>query len=119
MKIYWPIAVTILLAAFALASPGYSVPLSEMDLDWFREKPLETEWGPDPFVSKVPASVGGKAPAGLEESFLLTAVLLGSGPLCSTGPSSTWGTGSTVTASHGSQKGLFFSRVPREPRRSF
>ena len=43
MKIYWPIAVTILLAAFALASPGYSVPLSEMDLDWFREQPLETE----------------------------------------------------------------------------
>jgi len=78
MKIYWPIAVSILLAAFALASPGFSVPLSEMDLDWFREKPLDTEWGPDPFVSKVPISAGGKASADPETSFLLTAVLLGS-----------------------------------------
>ncbi len=70
-------AVTILLASLSFASPGSSVPLSEMDLDWFRERPLETEWGPDPFMSKVPISAEGMGQEGPGASFLLTAVLMG------------------------------------------
>jgi len=78
MKISALVAVMVLLSVVWSASTAFSLPLSEIDLDWFRERPLDAQWGPDPFVPKVSqpkVDTGADAPA--KEPFVLTAVMMG------------------------------------------
>jgi hypothetical protein len=77
MKVLLPIIGVNLLCALMLVSQGFSIPLSDLDLDWFRDNPLDMEWGPDPFVAKIPIAVEGKTHGKKKEPFNLTAVLLG------------------------------------------
>jgi hypothetical protein len=77
MKILLLIIGVNILFALMFVSPGLSIPLSDLDLDWFRERPLEMEWGPDPFVAKIPIDVKEKAAGKKKKPFNLTAVLLG------------------------------------------
>jgi len=68
-----PIAFVIVLV---FSAQGLSIPLSELDLGWFGERPLGPRWGPDPFMSKI-RTAPEKGKSGSKEPFALTAVLLG------------------------------------------
>lgn len=77
MKTISAVALLSLVVTVALTGTVLSVPLSEIDIGWFREKPLEPVWGKDPFVPKVHVTGVKGAPVTSGESFVLTAVLLG------------------------------------------
>ena len=59
------------------AAPLHAVPIADMDLQWFRDNPIEPHWGPDPFVPKVNITKGRGGQKEARVPFVLSAVLLG------------------------------------------
>ncbi len=49
--------------------------VSDLDLEWFRDRPTEVQWGPDPFLPKVRIDQGSGNTSG--QKYILTAVILG------------------------------------------
>ena len=49
--------------------------VSDLDLEWFRDSPMEVQWGPDPFLPKVRIDQGSGNKPG--QKYILTAVILG------------------------------------------
>lgn len=70
-------ALFFLLTTAFLTGTGLTIPMSEIDIGWFRESPVEPLWGTDPFVPKVRVIQDQVVPPAGEKSFVLTAVLLG------------------------------------------
>ncbi len=49
--------------------------VSDLDLEWFRDRPTEVQWGPDPFLPKVRIDQGSGNTT--DQKYILTAVILG------------------------------------------
>lgn len=77
MKNIFLLAALVLFVTFVLLGTGLAIPLSEIDIGWFRENPMEPVWGKDPFVPKVRIGQDKGAPIEVKDHFVLTAVLLG------------------------------------------
>lgn len=66
---------TLILVVLFSSTSLYGAAVSDLDLDWFRDRPMEMQWGPDPFLPKVP--LGGQVSS--DRKFVLSAVILGGG----------------------------------------
>ncbi len=60
-----------------IAAPGQvrAGAVSDFDLEWFRDRPMEVQWGPDPFLPKIRLDKGSGNSSG--RKYILTAVILG------------------------------------------
>ncbi len=63
----------LIIAVMLSSATLYGAAVSDMDLDWFRDRPMEMQWGPDPFLPKVPMGEQSSS----DRKFDLSAVILG------------------------------------------